>query len=385
MTICKTTETTNRFSSMTSSGAGGGDLPCRARYWLTAEPTFNDGNRRGETLHTIQKSMSPLFRADLMLDTGEGADVSIAATLVAPSDASDCTTVIFAFPGGGYSRHYFDLRHQLLDGETQAEWHANRGMVFIALDPYGGGDSTELAPELCDLTSAVRAAHNAVDTAIGRLRSGTLVPRLSPIPVSRAIGIGHSLGGMQLIAQQAGRATFDAVAILGFSAVHTVVPTRDGVLAPHSSGDDAQSLKEAWSGPLVDELAHIRYAYHWEDVPQVLVDEDLSVGFPVRRPSALPLWTTRTFPPFAKICLQEGAVAREAAQITVPVFVAVGERDVLRDLRQEATAYRKSLDITLFEISRCAHMHNFSPARETVWNRLQSWIDGLPPEIKVAH
>jgi hypothetical protein len=103
-------------------------------------------------------------------------------------------------------------------------------------------------------------------------------------------------------------------------------------------------------------------------------------GFPVRRPGTLPSWITRTFPPFAKICLQEGIIAREAAQIEVPVFIAAGERDVLKDLRREPHAYRKSLDITLFEISQCAHMHNFSPRRETAWLRLQSWIDGLQPK-----
>ena len=327
---------------------------------------------------SFRLSEPELFRAELRLGTEGGGDVAIAATLVAPHDASDRRTVVFAFPGGGYNRRYFDLRHPALAGDTQAEWHARRGTVFLALDPYGGGDSTEIEPEQRNLAATIRAVHGVVVNAVERLRAGTLAPSLAPIAVTRLVGIGHSLGGMQLIAQQGEHATFDAIGVLGFSAVHTVVPTRDGFLAPHSSSDSGrETLAQAWSGPFADELAHLRFAYHWEDVAPELVDEDMSAGFPVRKPSRLPSWITRTFPPFAKICLQEGVVAREAAAIDVPVFVAVGQRDVLRGLRQEALAYRRSRDITLYEIARCAHMHNFSPARAAAWGRLQSWIDGL--------
>jgi pimeloyl-ACP methyl ester carboxylesterase len=224
-------------------------------------------------------------------------------------------------------------------------------------------------PHLLSLQSTVRADHGVVVAAIERLRAGTLTSGLQPITVSRSIGMGHSLGGMQLIAQQSEYTTFDAVAVLGFSAIHTVVPTQDGFFAPHSTSEhDTKSLEEAWSGSFVDDLAHLRYAYHWEDVPRALVDDDISAGFPVRKSSALPFWITKTFLPFAKIFLQE-VVAREAAQIEVPVFIAAGERDVLRDLRQEPLAYGRSCDITLFEISQCAHMHNFSPNREAIWHR----------------
>lgn len=121
----------------------------------------------------------------------------------------------------------------------------------------------------------------------------------------------------------------------------------------------------------------MRYAYHWEDVPAELVAEDMGVGFPERRPGPLPDWITPTFPPFAKVCLQEGVVAREAARIRVPIFLSSGERDVLRDLRAEPLAYRSSIRMSLYEIPNCAHMHNFSPSRELLWRELQTWLDRL--------
>lgn len=318
-----------------------------------------------------------LVRSKLLLSAGAlsaGVPVELAATLVAAPDAPGPRLVCFAFPGGGYGRTYFDLHHPELDGPSQAEYHADAGVVFIACDPYGGGDSTPLPPEKCDLEATAAAAHVAVCDALERLSAGDLVDKLGPIEIAGCIGLGHSLGGMQVIAHQAGHRTFDALAVLGWSAVQTQLPTRDGALTPHHTDAADGALDEAWAGPMVDELAHLRYAYHWEDVSPVIVREDMSVGFPTRTAETLPPWITRTFPPFAAICLAPGVVAEQAAAITVPVFVGAGERDVVPSLHAEAAAYSQSRDVTLVELSHSAHMHNFSPQRQLLWLRLQSWL-----------
>jgi Alpha/beta hydrolase family len=321
-----------------------------------------------------------LVRKTVLVPTSaDDRSPSIAATVIAPREGAGPRTLCFAFPGGGYSRHYFDLRHLELSGPSQAEFHAAAGIVFVAFDPYGGGESTPLPPDRLGLDATADACHFATEAAIARLRKGDLVPGLSPLEVSLSIGIGHSLGGMQVIAQQARNASFNAVAILGWSAVHTIVPTRDGVLAPHAEAPVASAgdLAAAWAGPLVDEMANLRYAYHWEDVSAVLVQEDMTVGFPTRTARVLPAWITETFPPFASVCLTEGIVSTEAARIRVPVFVGAGERDVMADIRREPAAYAASRDITVFQVPRMAHMHNFSPQRRLLWARLQRWIDGL--------
>jgi pimeloyl-ACP methyl ester carboxylesterase len=69
-----------------------------------------------------------------------------------------------------------------------------------------------------------------------------------------------------------------------------------------------------------------------------------------------------------------GVVADEAAAIAVPVFVGAGERDVVPCLAGEARAYAASTDITLYQLGRSAHMHNFSPRRALLWRRLQAWF-----------
>lgn len=317
---------------------------------------------------------------ELELDVSDLVGVEqtlLAATLTLPSDTSGPRVVLVAVPGGGYNRHYYALEHPDLDGPGQAAWHADRGVVVVSVEPLGGGDSTALAPEQCDLESTARVVDGAVRRLVKDLRAGSLHDDVAAIDVSRVVGLGHSLGGMQVVTQQGHHSTFDALAVLGWSAIQTVVPTADGTgyLAPHShDGDDMGS---AWSGELSEESSHIRYAYHWDDVPQAIRDEDGAVGFPTRVVDELPMWITRTFPPFAAIALVEGVVGEPAARIDVPLFLGAGQRDVMVDLRNEPQAYRAATDVTLFEVPRCAHMHNFSPQRELLWRAVQAWIEGL--------
>jgi pimeloyl-ACP methyl ester carboxylesterase len=296
--------------------------------------------------------------------------------VLAEGNESPARVVVFAFPGGGYTKEYFDLRHPELDGPSQAEYHAARGVVFVACDPYGGGDSTPLPAGVTSLEATSRIFHQVVRDTIAGLRTGTLVDGLEPLDIAVTVGIGHSLGGMQLIAHQGGHGTFDAIAVLGFSAVHTRTPTPSGDVAPHGEQPPGtgEELDAAWAGPLVDDIANLRYAYHWEDVSPALVAEDMGAGFPTRTAKVLPPWISQTFPPFAADCMAPGVVANEAAAIEVPVFVGAGERDVVPSLADEARAYAASTDITLYRLGRSAHMHNFSPQRAVLWRRLQAWF-----------
>ena len=66
-------------------------------------------------------------------------------------------------------------------------------------------------------------------------------------------------------------------------------------------------------------------------------------------------------------------VATEAAAITVPILLAMGERDVVPDPWLEPKAYRSATDISLFVCPRMGHMHNFAGTREAFWQRIHAW------------
>jgi hypothetical protein len=75
--------------------------------------------------------------------------------------------------------------------------------------------------------------------------------------------------------------------------------------------------------------------------------------------------------------MSPGAIAPEAASVTVPVFVGVGERDTVPHPKSEPTAYQQSTDVTAFICHGMAHMHNFGTPRELMWTRFHSWADGI--------
>jgi alpha-beta hydrolase superfamily lysophospholipase len=294
-----------------------------------------------------------LTRAEHRIEVGDG--LTTAVTVIADPGASVLPLVIFAFPGGGYGRRYFDLQLDEFgaQGYSQAEHHAARGLVVVACDHLGCGESDGAAGLNLERIVAANAA--TVAEMRRRLADGTAVPGLAPIRDPLAIGIGQSMGGCFTIAAQGRHRLFDAVAILGFSARHTVLPMPPGV------------------APGMFTLDVVRYAWHWEDVPAAIVDLDVS-GYPVpTSDTVLPAWRSPTVPEIAVDLMQPGYSSADAAAIDVPVFVAAAERDVVPDLHAEAAAYSSSRDVTLYRQPRAAHMHNFAGTREPLWDRLVAW------------
>lgn len=301
--------------------------------------------------------MVEIARADHRVEVGDGLTTAV-TVIAAPAAAAalERPIAVFAFPGGGYGRRYFDLQ---LDGHgaagrySQAEHHATRGVIVVACDHLGCGESDGAE----GLTLARIAAANAATAAemLDRLAQGKALPGLAPIGATIAIGIGQSMGGCFTIAAQGRHRCFDAVAILGYSAHHTVVPVPPGV-APGTFSLDV-----------------VRYAWHWDDVPAAIVDRDVAGYLAPESDTPPPPWRSPTVPEIAIDLIQPGYVSADAAAIDVPVFVAAGERDVVPDLHAEPAAYRSARDVTLYRQPRAAHMHNFAGTRALLWDRLAAW------------
>jgi pimeloyl-ACP methyl ester carboxylesterase len=320
-------------------------------------------------------------RIDLRIDVSSAVPLAgrheVAVTAFLPSaDALGSKPIaIFASPGGGYTRHYYDIQLPGHSGYSQAEAHVRSGFIFVAYDHLGVGDST--TEHLGDYSVPQLAAANdaAVREVTRRLVTGTLSDGLPPLPNLACIGIGQSMGGCVTVVMQGRHATFDAIAPLGFSALHTVLPQRDAAerqrgLDHHlrvGSRDVAQiSVAEASQG-VVDFV----YPFHWEDVPADIVAADMVGGFPLRKTA--PPWGSLTVPPCAVTMMTPGVVAQEARAIKVPVLIGVGERDVCPDPHAEPSAYTGSGDVSLFIVPRMAHMHNFASSRQQLWSRIERW------------
>jgi pimeloyl-ACP methyl ester carboxylesterase len=320
-----------------------------------------------------------LTRHDLRIDVSGAVGIpgaQIAATVIAPSIAAEKPLVAVGFPGGGYSRDYWDI--QWPGRYSQAEYHASRGWTFVAVDHLGVGDSSLPDPTMLTFEALAAANSAATQRIVSMLRSGTLsVNGVAPVQSPYVIGLGQSMGGCVSIVAQAAHRTFDALAVLGYSASHTVLASPEGgvrvtPVARGRTDDDALRSEAAEVGD-VDVFA---WSFHYDDVDPGIYNEDLRGGYPFRTES-VPAWGSATMPPAAAAMLAPGVVAEEAAAIDVPVFIGVGERDVCPDPWTEPASYHGAQQLSLCVVERMAHMHNFASTREVLWDRLHRWGDSL--------
>lgn len=300
-------------------------------------------------------------------DAAIGTEELFAATSVfLPDKVAEPPVVIVAWPGGGYNRHYFDLHLSGRSGYSEAEDHVASGIIVVCCDHLGTGDSS--IPETT-LGHAALARINAsvAKQLLAQIYNGTLAPGLRRLPEIVAVGVGHSYGALLLTILQAQTRLFNAIALLGWSAVNTVIQCDPS----HPRLDDVHVARVPGS-------EHpYRAAFHWDDLPEDIVTEDLE-GYPFRfEGSPVPIWASIYMPggPNARPEKQPrgSVVAAEAARVDVPILLAVGERDVCPDPWAEPAAYRSSKDISLYIVPTMAHAHNFAGTRRLLWQRIAAW------------
>jgi pimeloyl-ACP methyl ester carboxylesterase len=318
-------------------------------------------------------------RYDVRLDVSEAVGIAgaqVAATVIVPSKPAATPVLAVAFPGGGYGRGYWDIQWQ--GGYSQADYHASRGWVFAAVDHLGVGDSSLVDPS--ELTIEVLAAAESdaclqIRTMLcsGDFGANTLTHDANPF----VIGIGQSMGGCVSIVAQATARPFDALAVLGYSASHTVLPSPQGgiLVTPVSRGRTDRDAITAEAAEIGD-VEVFAWSFHYDDVDPAIYREDLRGGYPFRT-DFVPPWGSATIPPAAASMLAPSVVAAEAAAIDVPVFIGVGERDVCPDPRSEPASYRSTNQIGLCVVEKMAHMHNFASSRGVLWDRLHRWGESV--------
>jgi pimeloyl-ACP methyl ester carboxylesterase len=304
--------------------------------------------------------------------------------------------VCFAFPGAGYCRRYYSFNMPDCPAGGEAAFHCERGWIFVACDHLGFGDSTIPEVNALDLETIARGNDATVRAVMEKLENGTLFAGYPRVIGATRIGLGQSMGGCFTIVAQAQHNTFDGVGILGFSGIHTVMPSRPSTLPAvlpwvmrGSSLDSPNILNQATLAaaagaklPARENLAAavvaehpLAWCFHYDDEPADIVS--LEMAAISGREGPLPEWRSATTPSCWLYVVAPGAVATEAASITVPVLVAVGERDFVPDPWMEPKAYKSSNDISVFVCPRMSHMHNFAHTRRKFWQRIYSWGTGV--------
>lgn len=321
-------------------------------------------------------------RTDLTLDVtgvaGLGETATIAATvhLPTPDKLGAPPIVCFAKPGARFSREYF--AHPLPGGDvSQAEWHADRGWVFVSIDHLGAGDSSTHESHRLDYTAITTASLAAERVVLDRLEQGTVDDHFPPLRNPVVLGIGKSMGGSLTVVQQGRHHCYDGIAVLGYSVVHSHPPAPPGAtplvrpwrLRDVSAGRppvvlNAERYEAARRAAATPELASA--SNHWLFF---YGDVDLDPAQVHSGP-----WASPTVPlGVTDSVLTPGVIAPEAAAVEVHVLVAMGERDIIADPKGEPRAYLSATSVDLYICPRMGHMHNFAGTRERLWHRIDSW------------
>ncbi|TCJ31881.1 alpha/beta fold hydrolase [Parafrankia sp. BMG5.11] len=285
--------------------------------------------------------------------------------------------LLFCLPGGSYTKAYWHLEVPGRTGYSFGEHMAGHGMLVIAVDHIGTGESSR-HPRAAELTPDVVAAANAATLAelTERAVKGSLLPDLGPLELGPTVGVGHSMGAMLAIFQQSLHGSFDAVAPLGYGTVGPIitwadthasigtgvlgVPSLEAIMEPARSG--------AFDTPFAADrtMTAMRHHFYWDDVPaDVIATDDL----------------TNTHLPGVSgpLSIVPFIASDHAGRLRCPVFIGLGERDSTPRHHDEARAYYSSLDVTLFVLPKSGHCHNAAGTRRLLWDRLARWIRALPP------
>lgn len=319
---------------------------------------------------------------------GEGA-LSVAADLYMPPRLRSPSAALFCLPGGALTRRYYDLRPDRdprsdhgLPPDPPAELipaadfsfavsMVARGFIVVTLDLLGVGGSSrprdgfELTPDVLVKANAV-----AVDTICSDLRAGGLARGVPPLEELRTIGVGHSLGAMLTVMQQARECQHAGLMLLGFG-------TRG--LAPALSPDEAAFADDPEGAR--QNVVRLARARSREPYPVIASAQGRGLfageGADRRGVEALQAARTELLVTAGLFAMIPGSSAPECARLDVPLFLAVGDRDIAGPPHEIPASFPASPDVTLLVLPATGHCHFLFASRQHLFARAAGWLEAI--------
>ena len=302
---------------------------------------------------------------------GEGA-LEIAVEIFAPEQPGSIALV--CLPGGAMTRRYFDLMPpgDADDSFSFARQMAARGFISILIDHLGIGESSRPADGYA-LTAEllVHANAAATDAALGKIRDGSAINGLAPIPHVASLGIGHSMGAMLTVLQQAEARQHGGIAVLGFST--RGLPEYLTPEVRELAKDPAAARRETVR------LARAMFQEPYPKIGRTSDGSQLYAGLHAEPAGIQAIKAAREvlLPVPAFMSMLPGNVAPEAAAIDVPVFVGLGELDMAGPPLDAPKAFTASPAVEFVLLPKTGHSHFLFEARGELFDRLAKWAGSL--------
>lgn len=302
---------------------------------------------------------------------GEGA-LEIAVELFAPEQPRP--VVLVCLPGGAMTRRYYDLRPPDAndDSFSFARQMAARGFISVLVDHLGIGESSRPADSYALSAELVARANAAATTAVlGSIKNGSAIKGLQPIPEVKSAGIGHSMGAMLVVLQQALARQHQGVAVLGFST--RGLPEYLTPEARALARDPVAARREA------PRLARAMFRDQYPKIGRTSDGSQLYAGLHAEPAGIQAIKPAREalLPVPAYQSMFPGNVAPEAAQIDVPVFVGLGELDMAGPPAEAPKAFTRSPAVEFLLLPQTGHSHFIFAGRTQLFDALARWASGL--------
>ena len=190
--------------------------------------------------------------------------------------------------------------------------------------------------------------------------------------VRAKIGLGHSAGALLVACQQARHRSYDALALLGFSAAG---------LPEVLSEEELRFVNrpEELAGVIVD-LSRERFG---DPLPQWSTRRTGEVEPSSAAPEvdeALAAASSRLLALVGMTAIVPGSVQPELDELRLPILVALGEHDLAGRLDVLPGQLPACPDLTLFLLEEAGHNHNVAPNRQILWKRVMRWANSVAPD-----
>jgi pimeloyl-ACP methyl ester carboxylesterase len=300
------------------------------------------------------------------------SETTLRGWVLAPSeiDPNDPVTIAYCTAGGTCTTGYFDLDRFGLQGYSMGMHLARTGVIVVALDHPGIGESTKIHDLFSVTPDVVAAAHHVALARIeSMIRGGTMFDELPAAAELISVGIGHSMGGVLLTIQQALHQTFDLVCSLGAAG---------GGLPEVLTESELEALSGvAWDQELARYVDFARTRFG----PDSRVEQRspatgmfVSDRVPADVVRAFAARATSLLPVCGLVSMVPGSFDVDKAAITVPVFLAFGEHDIGDGIDATADQFPCTSDMTTFELPAAGHCHNLEPNRVQLWDAIETFI-----------
>jgi pimeloyl-ACP methyl ester carboxylesterase len=283
-------------------------------------------------------------------------------------DAANPVASYFCLPGGSINRHYYNLQAPGDDSFSFAAMLAKQGAITIAVDHLGVGDSDRprdgflLTPD-----RLARANANAARKVLGGLREGSLIEDLPPLRHLVSIGVGHSMGAMLTIIQQALAHQHDGLLLMGFANRGLISHLPEPA---HRLAGKPEAVKAE-----IEAVARQIYAEPFQRIQPSPAASEIFQGATADRAGVQAIKPTRDnlLVIGGLQSMIPGSIKPDLESVDVPVFLGLGDRDIAGPTHEIPASFPNSPDITLTVLPETGHCQFIFPSRSALFQRIGEW------------